>query len=103
MGCDAAKRQAQKNFKLLYDIYSHANHGGWQMLLPPSGKYSKYIAHYHTGGVPGRHEINETQELFYPAIMKVILQTGYTGFVAQEFIPSWPDKIAALKQGVGNL
>jgi hydroxypyruvate isomerase len=64
-------------------------------------KHSKYIAHYHTGGVPGRHEIDETQELYYPAVMRAILKTGYTGFVAQEFIPSLPDKIASLKQGVG--
>ncbi len=63
-------------------------------------EYHQYIAHYHTGGVPGRNEINETQELNYPAIMKAILETGYTGYVAQEFIPTWDDKIAALRQGV---
>ena len=49
---------------------------------------------------PGRNEINETQELNYPAIMKAIVDTGYKGYVAQEFIPTWDDKIAALKQGV---
>jgi hydroxypyruvate isomerase len=46
-----------------------------------------YIAHYHTGGVPGRHEIDQTQELFYPAIARAIKATGHRGFVAQEFIP----------------
>ncbi|NNK11293.1 MAG: hydroxypyruvate isomerase, partial [Flavobacteriaceae bacterium] len=51
-------------------------------------------------GNPGRHEIDETQELYYPAIMKAILKTGFKGFVAQEFIPSWDDKIAALNQGI---
>ena len=63
-------------------------------------KYQKYISHYHTGGVPGRNEIDETQELNYPAIMKAIVDTGFKGYVAQEFIPKRPDKIASLKQGV---
>ena len=59
-----------------------------------------YIAHYHTGGVPGRHEIDETQGVQYPAIMRAIVATGYTGWVAQEFIPKHTDKIASLKQAV---
>ena len=59
-----------------------------------------YIGHYHTGGDPGRHEIDETQELNYPAIMKAIVETGYKGYVAQEFIPARPDVLASLKQGV---
>jgi hydroxypyruvate isomerase len=63
-------------------------------------KYNKYISHYHTAGVPGRHEIDDTQELYYPAIMRAILETGYKGYVAQEFIPKREDKIASLKQGV---
>ena len=63
-------------------------------------KHQKYIGHYHTGGVPGRNEIDETQELYYPAIMQAIVDTGFKGFVAQEFIPKRPDKLASLKQGV---
>jgi hydroxypyruvate isomerase len=63
-------------------------------------KNIKYISHFHTGGVPGRHEIDESQELFYPAIMRAIFSTGFKGFVAQEFIPSKPDKIASLKKAV---
>jgi len=62
-----------------------------------------YFGHYHTGGVPGRHEIDETQELYYPAIMKAILETGYKGYVAQEFIPTGKDdnaKIASLKNAI---
>lgn len=59
-------------------------------------KYKDYIAHYHTGGVPGRHEIDETQELYYPAIMKAIVETGFKGHVAQEFIPSKADPLASL-------
>ena len=54
-------------------------------------KNHQYIAHYHTGGVPGRNEIDETQELYYPAIMKAIVETGFKGYVAQEFVPKRPD------------
>ena len=60
-------------------------------------EYHPYFGHYHTAGVPGRNEIDETQELYYPAIMKAILDTGFKGYVAQEFIVTWDDKIAALK------
>jgi hydroxypyruvate isomerase len=63
-------------------------------------KYHPYFAHYHTGGVPGRHEIDESQELNYPAVMKAILATGFKGHVAQEFIPARKDALASLKQGV---
>jgi hydroxypyruvate isomerase len=62
-----------------------------------------YIAHIHTGGVPGRHEIDESQELYYPAIMKAIVDTGFKGYVAQEFIPSSKEaagKLEALKKAV---
>jgi hydroxypyruvate isomerase len=57
-----------------------------------------YIGHYHTGGNPGRHEIDETQELFYPAIVRAILETGYDGFLGQEYIPA-RDPMGSLKQG----
>jgi hydroxypyruvate isomerase len=60
----------------------------------------QYFGHYHTGGVPGRHEIDLTQELYYPAIMQAIVATGYKGYVAQEFIPAKQDKVASLKQAV---
>ena len=82
------------NFKLLYDIYHMQIMEG--DIIATIQKYKDYIAHYHTGGVPGRHEINDSQELNYPAIMRAIVETGYTGFVAQEFIPSYEDKMAAL-------
>ena len=59
--------------------------------------YHEYFGHYHTAGVPGRNEIDDTQELYYPAIIKAILETGFKGYVAQEFITTWDDKIAALK------
>lgn len=87
-----------EKFKLLYDIYHMQIQEG--DVIATIRKYHKYIAHYHTGGVPGRHEIDETQELYYPAIMKAIVETGYKGFVGQEFIPSRKDDLTSLKQGV---
>jgi len=60
----------------------------------------QYIAHYHTGGVPGRNEIDDTQELYYPAIMRAIVATGFTDYVAQEFVPKNPDKLASLKKAI---
>ena len=63
----------------------------------------QYLGHYHTAGVPGRHEIDESQELFYPAIIKAILATGFKGYIAQEFIPTGntvKEKMAALKDAV---
>jgi hydroxypyruvate isomerase len=60
----------------------------------------QYISHYHTAGVPGRHEIDDSQELNYSAIMKAILDTGFKGYVAQEFIPLNSDKAGSLKDAV---
>jgi hydroxypyruvate isomerase len=93
--CDAV---GSDRFKLLYDIYHMQIMEG--DVIATIKEYNKYISHYHTGGVPGRNEIDETQELNYPAIMKAIVDTGFKGYVAQEFIPKRPDKIASLKQGV---
>ena len=85
-------------FKLLYDIYHMQIMEG--DVIATIKKNYQYISHYHTGGVPGRNEINDSQELYYPAIMKAIVDTGYKGFVGQEFIPAKSDKIASLKEGV---
>ena len=63
-------------------------------------KHHQFINHYHTGGVPGRAEIDETQELNYPAIMKAIVATGYKGFVAQEFVPKGVNPIDSLRKAV---
>ena len=85
-------------FSLLYDIYHMQIMEG--DVIATIKQYERYICHYHTGGVPGRNEIDETQELNYPAIIKAILDTGYKGYVGQEFIPKRPDKIKSLEQGV---
>lgn len=97
-GAALCDRIGSDRFKLLYDIYHMQIMEG--DVIATIRKYHPYIAHYHTAGVPGRNEIDETQELYYPAIMKAIVDTGFTGFVAQEFIPVRPDKFASLKQAV---
>jgi len=60
----------------------------------------QYIGHFHTGGNPGRNEIDSTQEINYPAVMAAIVATGYKGFVGQEFVPKRPDPLASLKQAI---
>jgi hydroxypyruvate isomerase len=93
--CEAV---GSERFKLLYDIYHMQIMEG--DVIATIRRHHRWIAHYHTGGVPGRNEIDETQELYYPAIMRAIVDTGYDGFVAQEFIPKRPDKLDSLRQGV---
>ncbi|MDX9975725.1 MAG: TIM barrel protein [FCB group bacterium] len=85
-------------FKLLYDIYHMQIMEG--DIIATIQEYHPYIGHYHTGGVPGRNEIDETQELTYATICKAIVDTGFTGYLAQEFIPKREDPIASLAQGV---
>jgi hydroxypyruvate isomerase len=85
-------------FKLLYDIYHMQIMEG--DVIATIRRHHRWIAHYHTGGVPGRNEIDESQELYYPAIMRAIVDTGYTGFVGQELIPKRSDPLASLRQGV---
>ena len=97
-GVELCKRVGSDSFKLLYDIYHMQIMEG--DVIATIRKSHQYIAHYHTGGVPGRNEIDDTQELHYPAIMKAIVETGFKGHVAQEFIPKRPDTLASLKQGV---
>lgn len=97
-GVELVKRLGSENFKLLYDIY-HMQIDEGDVIRTITDNH-QFIAHYHTAGVPGRHEIDETQELNYPAIMKAILATGFKGYVAQEFIPLKADKIGSLSTAV---
>jgi hydroxypyruvate isomerase len=85
-GVALCKMVGSPRFKLLYDIYHMQIMEG--DVIATIRKYKDFIGHYHTGGVPGRHEIDDTQELNYPAICKAILKTGYTGYLSQEFIPA---------------
>ncbi len=100
-GVELCKQLGSANFKLLYDIYHmQINEGD---VIRTIRDNHQYFGHYHTAGVPGRHEIDDTQELYYPAIMKAIVATGYKGHVAQEFIPTGKtndDKLAALRKAV---
>ena len=97
-GVELCKRIGSPNFKLLYDIYHMQIDEG--DVIRTIRDYHTYIGHYHTAGVPGRHEIDETQELNYPAIMKAIVATGFSGYVAQEFIPTAADKLGSLRAAV---
>jgi hydroxypyruvate isomerase len=98
-GIELCKQIGSPNFRLLYDIYHMQIMEG--DVIATIRKSHEYFAHYHTGGVPGRHEIDETQELNYGAIMRAIVETGFPGHVAQEFIPARPEPLASLKQAVG--
>lgn len=98
---ELCKRLGSPNFKILYDIYHMQISEG--DIIATIKKNHEYFGHYHTAGVPGRHEIDETQELFYPAIIQAVANTGFKGYLAQEFIPTGKekeDKIKALKKAV---
>jgi hydroxypyruvate isomerase len=83
--------------KVLFDIYHvQIMHGD---VITRLRQYKDWIGHYHTAGVPGRNEIDDTQEIQYAPIMKAIVETGYAGFVGQEFIPL-RDKVTSLAQAV---
>lgn len=97
-GVELCKMIGSENFKLLYDIYHMQIDEG--DVIRTIRNNSAYIGHYHTAGVPGRHEIDESQELYYPAIMKAIVETGFKGYVAQEFIPVAKDKLGSLKKAI---
>ncbi len=100
-GIELVKRIGSGNFRLLYDIY-HMQVDEGDVIRTIQDNY-QYFTHYHTGGVPGRHEIDDTQELYYPAIMKAIIATGFKGYVAQEFIPTFQEKdkkLAALENAI---
>jgi hydroxypyruvate isomerase len=89
------QRVGSPNLKLLFDIYHVQIMNG--DVIRRLRKYKDVIAHVHTAGVPGRGELDNTQEINYPAVMRALLDIGYTGYVAQEFIPTWSDKAQALR------
>lgn len=97
-GVELAKRLKTENFKLLFDIYHMQIMEG--DIIRNIIDYHQYICHYHTGGIPGRHEIDDTQELYYPAVMRAIVATGFKGYVGQEFVPKQADKLASLKKAI---
>ncbi len=96
-GAELCKRVGSERLKLLFDIYHMQIMEG--DLIRSIRENGKYFGHYHTGGNPGRNEIDETQEIYYPAVMKAIVKTGYKGFVGQEFVPK-RDPLTSLRQAI---
>ncbi len=97
-GVALVKRLGSERFKLLYDIFHMQIMDG--DICDTIRENHQYFDHYHTGGVPGRAEIDDTQELNYPRIMQAIVDTGFKGYVAQEFVPKRSDALASLRQAV---
>jgi hydroxypyruvate isomerase len=103
--CDSMERTVEickqigsPRCKVLFDLYHvQIMHGD---VITRIRQHKDYIAHIHTAGVPGRGEIDDSQELNYPPLMQALLEIKYDGFVGQEFIPTRPDKVASLAQGV---
>ena len=96
-GVELCRKVASERMKILYDIYHAQIMEGDIIRTIRDNK--EYIGHYHTGGNPGRNEIDETQELNYTAIMRAIVETGFRGYVGQEYIPK-RDPMTSLAQGV---
>ena len=94
---EICKQVGSERLKILFDIYHVQIMEG--DLIARIRKFHPFIGHYHTAGNPGRNEIDDTQEIHYPPIMKAIVETGYKGYVGQEFIPL-RDKAASLNQAV---
>ena len=92
---DLVNKVGSKNFKLLFDVYHVQVMNG--DVIRRIKQYKDIIGHYHTAGCPGRGEIDDTQEINYPPILKTILETGYEGYLAQEFIPTWKNPIDSLR------
>ena len=96
-GVEVCKRVGSDNVKLLYDIYHMQIMEG--DIIRTIERDHKYFGHYHTGGNPGRHELDDTQELNYKAICKAIADVGFDGYVAHEFIPV-RDPLTSLAEAV---
>lgn len=97
-GIELCKRVDSENLKLLYDIYHMQIMEG--DIIRTIINDHKYFGHYHTAGNPGRNEIDDSQEINYPAVVRAIVETGFDGYVCQEFIPKAEDKIASLEEAI---
>jgi hydroxypyruvate isomerase len=97
LAVDVCKRVGSERMKVLFDIYHVQIMEG--DIIARIKQFHPYIGHYHTAGVPGRNELDDTQEINYVPIMKAIVETGYKGYVGQEFIPT-RDKALALNEAV---
>ena len=97
-GAALCERIGSAHFKLLYDIYHMQIMEG--DVIRTIQTYHQHISHYHTAGVPGRHEFNDAQELNYPAIAQAIEATGFDGFIGQEYMPTTEDPFEFLPKAV---
>jgi len=97
MAVEISKRIGSERMKILFDIYHVQIMEG--DIITRIKEFHPFIGHYHTAGVPGRGELDDSQEISYPAIMRAIVETGYKGFVGQEFIPT-RDKMTSLSEAV---
>jgi len=94
-GVEVVKRVDSPRVKLLYDIYHMQIMEG--DVIRTIRQNFQYLAHFHTGGVPGRHEIDSTQELNYGAVAKALVDLGFHGYMAHEFVPAGKDPIQSLE------
>lgn len=94
---EVCRQVGSERMKVLFDIFHVQIMQG--DLITRIKQFHPYIGHYHTAGVPGRHEIDGTQEINYPAVIRAIVETGYTGYVAQEFLPV-RDPLQSLREAV---
>ena len=97
-GAALCERIGSAHFKLLYDIYHMQIMEG--DVIRTIQTYHQHISHYHTAGVPGRHEFNDAQELNYTAIAQAIKATGFDGFIGQEYMPTSEDPFEFLPKAV---
>ena len=97
-GVALCEKIGSPHFRLLYDIYHMQIMEG--NVIATIQKYHPYLAHFHAAGVPGRHEIDDTQELNYPAIVRAILATGYRDFFGMEFSPTRADRLSSLRDAI---
>ena len=94
--CELVNEVGSDSFKLLFDIYHVQIMNG--NLIDNINRYQDLVAHYHTAGNPGRRELDDLQEINYPPVIRAIIETGYQGYIAQEFIPTGKDPVASLQQ-----
>lgn len=97
-GVELCKRISSENFKLLFDIYHMQIDEG--DIIRTIRNNHQYFGHYHTAGNPGRNDLDDKQEIYYPPIMQAIADSGFKGYVSHEFLPKGEDKIAALGHAV---
>ena len=92
---DLVKRVGSPNLKLLFDVYHVSIMNG--DIIRRLRQHADVIGHIHTAGNPGRGELDDTQEIDYPAVMRALSSVGYHDFVAHEFLPTWDDPILSLR------